>query len=452
MRRRPFLGLAVAATATGTAGLLGSLRASSGSDGGTDPGATNRGAANRGDSAAPDETRPAATDRALSVRRAETFDRVVRLNDLGDDPRGRVTPFSDLSPREREVAASAIDGTYRTRDPPEWLCEFASATPFVERSGTYYRLDDTLPTYRVTAETVAERDVTGAIATYAEYERAVTRDEYVATGLLRIARREGVELSYVWPALRAFFENYDAARYHGDLLDFAVEVDDAGPPAELSATEVPVSAAVGGAVWRADAAPERTRELVRRAGRARGAYGFDRAPAGLLDALRDHRYVALDGTFYTSYVESDGEVPVSVEAEVREGRLRLAARHEGSDASGGGDGTGSGGEVRLASGPPRPFGVVRCRSAEDGEKSRHLLWTDAYAASNRVRTAGRDVTATEEVALVSTLAPGESVAEEYAVPADLPPGEYVVAGSFGVTGRGRTDGSTVRYRVRFAVK
>jgi hypothetical protein len=456
MRRRPFLRLAAAGTATGTAGLLGALRSSRGSDDATGPGA-----ASGGTSTAPDGSRLAATDRTLSVRRAETVDHVVRLNDLGDDPRGQVTAFSDLSARERGVAASAIDGTYRTRDPPEWLCEFASATPFVERSGTYYRLDDTLPTYRVTAEIVAESDVAGEIATYDEYERAVTREEYVATGLLRIARREGVELSYVWPALRTFFETYDAARYHGDLLDFGVEVDDAGPRAELSATAVPVSEAVGGPVWRADAASERTRELVRRAGRARGAYGFDRAPAGLLDALENHRYVALGGSFYTSYVESDGEVPVSVSAAVREGRLRLAARNDGTDGASENGGVGEGGDaseddanaaVRLTSGPPRPFGVVRCRPAEDGEESRRLLWTDAYAASDRVRTAGRDVTATEDVALVSSLASGESVAEEYAVPADLPPGEYVVAGSLDVAGRGRTDSSTVRYRVRFAIE
>lgn len=465
MRRRPFLRLAAAGTATGTAGLLGALRSSGGSDDATGPDGTSGGT-----SAPPDGTRMAASDRTLSVRRAETVDHVVRLNDLGDDPRGRVTSFSSLSTREKEVVASAIDGTYRTRDPPEWLREFVSATSFVERSGTYYRLDDTLPTYRVTAEAVAESDVAGEIATYDEYERAVTREEYVATGLLRIARREGVELSYVWPALRTFFENYDAARYHGDLLDFAVAVDDAGPPAELSATEVPVSEAVGGAVWRADAAPERTRELVRRAGRARGGYGFDRAPAGLLDALRNHRYVALDGTFYTSYVESDGEVPVSVGAEVREGRLRLAARHDGTDGASEGD-DGSDDEIRLASGPPRPFGVVRCRSADADVGDGRVLWTDAYAASDRVRTAGRDVTATDDAALVSTLAPGETVAEEYAVPADLPSGEYVVEGSLGVEdgGHGGSDGdrdgdgdgdgdggeassSTVQYRVRFAVE
>ncbi|UPW00283.1 hypothetical protein M0R88_17460 [Halorussus gelatinilyticus] len=454
MRRRPFLRLAGATTAAATSvGVLGASRSSDGS---------RNEQASGGDSArSPAGTRLAATDRALSVRRARTFDHVVRLNDLGDDPRGRITAFSALSEREREVVASAIEGTYRTRDPPEWLCEFASATPFVERAGTYYRLDDTLPTYRVTAEAVAERDVAGEVATYEAYERAVTREEYVASGLLRIARREGIELGYVWPTLREFFERYDAARYHGEVLDFAVEVDGAGPPAELSATEVGVETAVGGAVWNADAAPERTRKLVRRAGRARGAYGFDRAPAGLLDALRDHRYVALGGTFYASYVESDGPVPVSVSATVREGRLRLAVRNDGDR------------EVRLASGPPRPFGVVRCRAAGDTGGDGHVLWTDAYAASDRVRTAGRDVTAANDVALLSTLAPGESLAERYAVPADLPAGEYVVEGSLGVerdgtaeggtgpadggTGPGEggtepAEGSTVQYRVTFAVE
>ncbi|UPV74249.1 hypothetical protein M0R89_17135 [Halorussus limi] len=437
MQRRPFLRRAVAATATATvAGRLGARRSSDGSDSGTATGANSDSA-----SAA---TRMAATDRSLSVRRVETFDHVVRLNDLGDDPRGRITAFTDLSDRERAVVTSAIDGTYETEDPPEWLREFASATPFVERAGTYYRLDDTLQTYRITAETVAESDVAGAIATYGEYQRAVTREDYVASGLLRIARREGIELGYVWPALRTFFETYDAARYHGAVLDFTVEVEGSGPPHELSATEVPVAEAVGGPVWNADAAPKRTRTLVRRAGRARGAYGFDSAPEGFLDALGDHRYVALDGTFYTSSVESDGPAPVSVSAAFRDGRLRLAARNDGPR------------EVRLASGPPRPFGVVRCRpagrsGAATGVASRPL-WTDAYAASDRVRTDGREVEHAADVALVSALAPGESVAERYAIPADLAPGEYVVEGSLGVERGESDDRATAKYRVAFSVE
>jgi hypothetical protein len=443
MHRRSFVGLAVAASASATSiGYLGGFRSDAQTANETP--------------VASSATQMAATDRTLSVRRARTFDHVVRLNDLGDDPRGRIAAFADLSDRERAVVRSAIDGTHESRDPPEWLREFASGTPFVERADRYYRLDDTLPTYRVTAEAVPPSDVAGEIASYDEYERAVTREEYVASGLLRIARREGIELSYVWPALREFFEGYEAARYHGEVLDFSVEIDDEGPPHELSASEVSVATAVGGAVWNADAAREGVRVLVRRAGRARGAYGFDRAPEGFLDALRDHQYVALGDTFYTSYVESDGPAPVSVSAAFREGRLRLAASNEGDR------------EVRIASGAPRPFGVVRFRPADEsnGEADRdaRLLWTDAYRTSDHVRTEGRTVESANDAALVSTLAPGDSVAERYAVPADLSPGGYGVEGSLRVEPGGdhgseneigKTEdgaGSTVQYRVEFDVE
>ncbi|WP_276301307.1 hypothetical protein [Halorussus lipolyticus] len=430
MNRRPFLHAAFAgAAAAATGGYLGVLGGSE-----EDPDESNRRA-----------TSPAASDpEALSVRRVETFDHVVRLNALGDDPRGGISSVSALSDREREVVAAALSGGYETDDPPEWLAEFASGTPFVERSGTYYRLDDTFPTYRVTAEAVPAGEVEGDVATYDEYERAVTREEYVMSGLLRVARREAVELGYVWPSLRGFFENYAAARYHGEVVAFSVAVEDAGPPFRLSASEVPVSEAAGGPVWRADAASAAVREIVRRAGQARGAYGFNRAPPGLLDALREHRYVLLGGTFYTSYVESRGSPRISVSAEVRDGLLRLAARNRGDSA------------VRLSSGAPRPFGVVRCRpkGGSDGD-SGSLLWTDAYAESDHVRTEGRAVELASDVAVVSTLAPAEEVAETYAVP-DLPAGEYVVAGSLGGTETGDDSAnddrdSTVRYRVAFSV-
>jgi hypothetical protein len=433
MRRRAFLQLAVGslagtAAAATTGGYLDVFGGSTAGDGsGLDTSAS-----------------------SLSLSTVETFDHVVRLNDLGEDPRGRISAFSDLEPREREVVIAVFGGTYEAEDPPEWLWEFASATPFVERADTYYRLDDTFPTYRVTAEAVTESEVDGEIAPYEEYDRAVTREDYVMSGLLRIARREGVELSYVWPSLRNFFDAYDAARYHGEVVSFSVDLEDAGPPHEISATEVPVSEAVGGAVWRADAAPKRTRELLDRAGRARGAYGFDRAPAGLLENLRSHRYVRLDGAFYTSRVESRGSPPISVSAEFRGGRLRLAARNDADSSR------------RLSSGPPRPFGIVRCRAKENSASTSNadaeasLLWTDAYAESDHVRTEGREIGPVNDVALVSTLAPGETVAEDYAIP-DLPHGEYVVEGSLGVAAGSMDDAdtededSTVRYRVTFSV-
>ncbi|WP_435178111.1 hypothetical protein [Halorussus sp. AFM4] len=424
MKRRPFLRLAAGAAAV-TAGCVGgSVTDARLSDGGAPAGAATRMAV------ADSEERDGAV--SLSVSAAETYDHVVRLNDLGADPGGRVTPFADLSDRERGVVRAALAGGYRTPDPPEWLRRFASATPFVERDGTCYRLDDTFPTHRVTAETVAVDDVAGEIADYGTYRRAVTREDYVASGLLRLARDGGVELNYVWPALASFFETYDAARYHGDVVAFSVEVTDAGPPYAISGVEVPVSETVDGTVWDANDAPARTRRLVRRAGRARGAFGFDSAPPGLLANLREHRYVRLDGTFYTTYVETREPVPVSVAATVRDGRLRLSLRNDG-DAT-----------LRLTSDAPRPFGVVRCRPADAGDatdagansrnpRAGHLLWTDAYADSDYVRTKGRRVESVANVTLDTTVPPGASVEETYRVPADLAAGEYAVEGSLGVT-------------------
>lgn len=446
MKRRPFLHLAVGAATT--AGCLG-------------PSASSTTSHTDADGADQQPTRMAAadddggSDPTLSLETVETFEYVVRLNDLGDDPSGTVTAFSDLSDRERRVVETAIADGYETADPPEWLLRFASGTPAVERSGTYYRLEDTFPTYTVTAEAVAESDVDGAIASYEEYERAVTRDGYVMSGLLRVARREAVELSYVWPDLREFFERYDAVRYRGDLLSVSVEVEDLGPPYRLSGREVSVSQAVRGSVWDASEAPKTIRKLVRRAGRASGTYGFDRAPEGFVENLRSHEYVHLDGTFYTTYVEKQGSVPLSVSAEFAGGRLRLAVQNEGDR------------ELRTTSGAPRPFGVVRCHP-KGGPETTHLLWTDAYEASEHVRTAGREVRLVEDLALVTTLAPGERASETYDVAAGrslgegLPPGQYVVADSLGVetpsggdeTGGGddEDDGSsTVRYRVVFSV-
>ena len=425
MRRRPFLHLAAGALASagcvGTSGGPATETTTAGdapSDGGT--------------------TRMAVSDGGpFSLEGVRTFEYVVRLNDLGDDPSGAVTEFSDLTDREQDVVETALADGYETDDPPEWLVQFASATPVVRRRETYYRLEHAFPTYEVTAEAVSEDAVNGTIATYEEYEAAVTRDGYVMSGLLRIARREGLELNYVWPALREFFDEYAAVRYHGDVVAFSVAVEDPGPPYELTASDISVSEAVDGSVWDANEAPEAVRELVRDAGRAQGTYGFDRAPTGFLENLRDHEYVLLDGTFYTTYVEKRESVPLAASAEFRDDRLELSVRNE-SDA-----------ELELNTGAPRPFGVVRCHPEGDPETT-HLLWTDAYEESGHVQTDGREIELRNDIGFVVPLAPGESASETYEVPTDLSPGEYVVPLSLGVS-REDGDSATVEFRVVFSV-
>jgi hypothetical protein len=426
MRRRPFLHLTIGALATG--GCVGTSEVPVG------PGSET--AASDDAASSDDETQMAVSDGGpFSLEAVETFEYVVRLNDLGDDPSGAVTEFSALTDREQAVVETALAESYETDDAPEWLVKFVSGTPVVRRDGTYYRLENTLPSYEVTAKAVTEADVNGAIASYDEYETAVTRDGYVMSGLLRIARQEGVELSYVWPALREFFDEYEAVRYRGEVVSFSVSVEDSGPPYEITGAEVSPSEALGGSVWNANEAPEAVRDLVRRAGRAQGTYGFDRAPEGFLEKLRDHEYVHLDGTFYTTYVEKRESVPLAASAEFADGRLELSVRNE-SDA-----------QLRLNTGAPRPFGVVQCHPERDSETS-HLLWTDAYEESGHVQTDGREIEAVDSIGLSVSLAPGESASETYEVPAHLSPGEYVVPLSLGVS---REDSATVQYRVVFSV-
>jgi hypothetical protein len=429
MRRRPFLHLTAGAIAS--AGCVGTADVPVDSATETAASSDTRVARDAGTEMAVSDDAP------LSLEAVESADYVVRLNDLGEDPGGTVTEFSDLTDREQGVVETAIESGYETDDPPEWVLQFASATPVVRHEGAYYRLEDTFPTYEVTAQAIAGTDADGPIATYDEYETAVTRDGYVMSGLLRVARREGVELSYVWPALRTFFDDYAAVRYRGDVVAFSVAVADAGPPYEISGTEVPVAEAVEGSVWNANEAAEDAREIVRRAGRTQGAYGFDRAPEGFLETLRSHKYVHFDGTFYTTYVEKDESVPLAASASFADGRLELAVRNE-ADA-----------ERQLRTGPPRPFGVVRCHPAGASETT-HLLWTDAYAESSRVQTDRREVELVDDIGIDVALEPGESANETYEVPADLSPGEYVVPLSLGVA-RGGEDSVTVQYRVVFSV-
>ena len=434
MRRRPFLHSLAAGAVLGT-GCLGA----------TDSPSDSALAGQTTDDATARTNRTAVSDDAtdFAVESVETFDYVVRLNDLGSDPGGGVAAFEDLGERERRVVEAAVSGGYETDDPPEWLTTFAGGTPFVRRDGTYYRLDHALPVTTITAEAVAEGDVSGRIASYGKYEAAVTHDGRVTSGLLRIAREQGFDLTHVWPSLREFLDDYDAVRYHGEIVAFSVSVADSGPPYTVAAERVAVSEAVGGSVWDVSEADARTRELVRAAGNASGAYGFGRAPDGFLDALEANRYVYLDDTFYTTYVETRNSLPVSVSAEFADashdggGELRLAVKNE-SDR-----------EMELSSGAPRPFGVLRYRAKADDDGATELLWTDAYEESEYVETDGRAVTAILDIGLLTTLSPGEKASRTFEIDAnDLPSGEYVVENSFGVDFEG---GDTVRYRVVFSV-
>ncbi|PSP78149.1 hypothetical protein BRC81_08915 [Halobacteriales archaeon QS_1_68_20] len=186
-----------------------------------------------------------------------------------------------------------------------------------------------------------------------------------------------------------------------------------------------------------------TRELVREAGETSGGYGFSDAPANLIEALDANRYVYLDGTFYTAYVEKRGTLPASLTVEFTDAdldggaRLRLALHNE-ADV-----------EITVMSGAPPPFGVLHARPVDDPGTG-HLLWSDAYEESDHVSTEGREITAIESIGLQTRVGPGDSVERAFDVQADLPAGEYVVADEVEI-GLPDDDGGTLPYRIRFRV-
>jgi len=419
MKRRPFLH---AAGALGTAGCLGRAETHLRPGGATAEGAP--------------------LDASLAVERVETYDRTVRLEDLGDDPDGGVAQFSELDDREREVVEAALGDGYETDDPPTWLVKFASGTGVVERDGTYYRLDHTLPTTAISAEAVAESDVEGAVADHETYEAAVRHDGRIATGLLRIARRDGVELTYVWPSLRRFLDGYDAVDYRGTVTAFSVDVADGGPPYRISATESPVSAAVDGPVWNAATAGGRVRELLERAAAARGAYGVDAAPERFFERLAVHRYVYFEDTFYAASVERRESAPVSVDASFAGDTVRLSLRNDADR------------ELEVTGDTPAPFGVLGVHPVGDPDDRRPLR-SDADAGSDRAR-------AVEDAEVAAPVAAGERLRATYELdPRELSPGEYAVEGTVrvgnGAGGDGRyygdgERGAPVRYRVVFSVE
>ncbi|WP_135805584.1 hypothetical protein [Halorussus marinus] len=417
MKRRPFL--RTVAGALGTGGCVGRAE--------TPPSAVE---------ATADTTPP---DGSLAVDRVAAYDRAVRLNDLGEDPDGEVAEFSGLGDRERAVVDAALAGGYETDDPPTWLVKFASGTAVVEREGTYYRLEHTLPTTAISGEAVAASTVDGEIADHQTYEDAVTHDGRIATGLVRLARREGVELTYVWPGLRRFLREYDAVEYRGTVTALSVEVDDGGPPYRLSAGEASVSAAVDAPVWNAATADPAVRELLGRAAATRGAYGVDAAPDRFFERVAAHPYVYLDGTFYAASVERRESTSVSVDASVADGIVRLSLRNVADR------------ELSVTGPVPAPFGVLDCHPVDDPD-DRRLLWSDAYAASDHVRTDGRSVERVADIEVTSSVAPGERVEATYGVrPEALASGRYAVDGSVGVERDGERS-VPVRYRVEFTVR
>ncbi|WP_440990263.1 hypothetical protein [Haloarchaeobius baliensis] len=382
-----------------------------------------------------------APDSGLTVQSVDTGRYVLRLNDLGTGPGIEPTPISAFEDPERNVVEQAIDGEYESDDRPAWLREFVANTRYVSRDGSYYELEHTLPTAEITAERVDESQV-DSVASYEEYEAAVTHDGVVFSGLVRVALDEGFETTYLWPSLDSFLDEYDAVDYRGETVRLTRATADAAPPYAVTATEISPAELADGPVWDASEASAEVRSVLREAGAASGVYPLDDPPEGLLAGLDDHDYVYIDGRFHTTYVENREPLPVTLDATAVDGAdgpaLQLSLRNDAEST------------VSVTSGAPAPFGVLSLRAA-DGDR-RSLLWTDAYDESDHVHTDGRAVTAVESIGLVTEVEAGGTVERTFQVDPELAPGEYVLDASLGVQRPGDAGGGTLDYTVRVRVE
>lgn len=371
----------------------------------------------------PPATTAQTTEASVRIASVETYDLAIRMNDMGTDPSFDIPDASSFQDPERGVLDTAIDDRYESDDVPHWLAEFVFDTPYVERNGTYYRLDASIPTYTLTAERVDRSSVDGEVASPDTYDDAVTYDGLVRRGLIRRAAGGGYELSYVWPSLRSLVDEYAAVETHRGVYELSLSASDPGPPYTVAATRVSADALVDGAVRSLDAFPAAHRETIREAALHSGVYGTNAdVPADVLDRLDDTQLVRVGNRYFNTYVERPGKFPVTVDATVEFGlpepRVTFSVRNEGDET------------VSVLTGPPAPFGVLRYEAADSDETG--VLWTEQYRDTEHVFVEDGEVTMVHSIGIGLELSPGESVSGTYTV-REPEPGRYVVADSLGVS-------------------
>jgi hypothetical protein len=247
----------------------------------------------------------------------------------------------------------------------------------------------------------------------------------------------------VWPSLESFLDSYAAVEYRGTLLSLSVTSADPGTPYTVTTSPVSLSDLADEPVWRLSTASQSVQEFVREAATESGLYAFDSPQENVLQQLREHRYVYVDGEFHTTYIEQTGTPPISVQATVDpqtadpEITIRLTLQNDSANA------------VRITSGAPKPFGVVSYH--EQGSESRAgTLWSPAYEDSRHVHTDDRKITGVNAIGITTTIPADGSTSRTFMIdPGSLSPGDYVIEDSVGYDID--DESGTVPYTVDFSI-
>jgi hypothetical protein len=392
----------------------------------------------------------AGVERALFVHDlsldVETFDFGLRCNDLGTTL-GEFTTFSALDDPERRVVEAAVAGAYETEHPPTWLRRFVHGTDYVRVDGRFYELSSTLPTYVVEPTAVDPASVDGPVASRERY-RQLREREYGVSCALTCETADGdyrtVRTVWLRPETVAFLEQFDYVEHHGSVVRLDVRVEDPGPPYRVTARRVAAAAVRGGATVDIDDLPADSQADLRRAARTPGVTGVDDLAPAVVDTLRSHAYLRVDGRYYTTYLSDVRSAPLVAWGRVSRGEtepldpasVELGVRNAGDSS------------IEVSGGPPMPFGVASAHPPDEPDHDRSL-WSPAYRETGAITTLGRRPIAVLGIGQTATLAPGETLTTDYEF-GPLRPGTWLVDESVGVTADDETYGAVpLRFTLRF---
>lgn len=227
-----------------------------------------------------------------------------------------------------------------------------------------------------------------------------------------------------------------------EVVSLSATVERTAPDHRYTITDhrYPDSAADDYSVIEYAALPEELRSVF---DPGRADYTADTLPDGTREILSEYDLIDFGEDASTRYVgfhlfETDLDSPprLAVDAELLDSTakandpavLEIRATNTGDDP------------CWIESGPPRPFGILRPEISSSGSSWRDdpLLWTDTYEQSDDVQTDRWGIAGGHDVAVVSELAPGDSVSEQYEIqPKRLAvgAGEYTLEQTFEPTFR-----------------
>jgi hypothetical protein len=400
---------------------------------------------------------------AASLRTPEW---VVRVR----GPKAPAVPdLASLDPAARRAVRDAIAGGYESTDPAAAVRDLfrVDDVTYVRADGAYYRLDPTLPVYEVWLAPVSEAAVEDPV-TLDEMEQCSHPDPRGFVPPPTARRGDPYRTYHLDPALESCIEDHPYLELGGEYYRYRTAVDDPGVPYAVDATRVSartVAGIEGPSVAWADV-PSDARTLVRAAvesGRPNdgdGSVTRESVPDSLRDVDARYDWIRRGDGFYAVDLDHAGGAPIDVGVRVVEARTR-----ELDPAWLAFSVTNTGGRpVRLSTGPPEPFGILRARRLDgDGEDGTAgddrrsdggaglTLWSREYVTSRFIGTYAGRVAGVAAVGRSVTLRSGETREQRYAVrrnPGRLETGTYRVDDAFLVAvGEESPDEVTVPFEV-----